>query len=233
MKNAGLIFTRDALRELDRRAVEEYGIPILVLMENAGRAVADAALRHLKRGGGKRALILAGPGNNGGDGLVAARHLHNAGIEVSVLLLAQREQFKDAAATQLTIVDAMKLPVDAITAGHAELRDWVVESSPNDVIVDAIFGTGLSRRAEGLAAEVILAANSAGREIVAVDIPSGMDCDSGEGAAKGNAIIRATETVSFCGHKRGFIRGKAFTGKVTVADIGAPHELVHQLSETP
>jgi NAD(P)H-hydrate epimerase len=231
MKSAELIFTRNALRELDRRAVEEYGIPILVLMENAGRAVAEAVLRRLKRGGGTRALVLAGPGNNGGDGLVAARHLHNAGVQVTVLLLAQREQFRDAAATQLNIVDAMKLSVDAISAGHAELRDWVVESSPNDVIVDAIFGTGLARRVEGLIAEVIAAANSAGREIVAVDIPSGMDCDSGEGAGGGSAIIHATETVSFCGHKRGFIRGKAFTGKVTVADIGAPQELVHRLTQ--
>src|SRR5262245_26041087 len=111
---APLIFSRQALRELDRRAVEEFHIPILVLMENAGRAVADAALRRMGKKG--RVLILAGPGNNGGDGLVAARHLHNAGggaTSVTVLLLqrpnasAQESPF----ATQLATIDAMRIPV--------------------------------------------------------------------------------------------------------------------------
>jgi hydroxyethylthiazole kinase-like uncharacterized protein yjeF len=227
------IFDRASLRELDRRAVEEYHIPILVLMENAGRAVAEAVQRRLKRGGGKKALILAGPGNNGGDGLAASRHLHNAGVGVTVLLAAMREQFKDAAAAQLAIVDAMKLSVEAVAAGHAELRDWVVESAPGDLMVDAIFGTGVSRAVEGLAAEVIAAANGAGRGIVAVDIPSGMDCDSGGPAGGGGAegaVIHAAETVSFCGAKKGFAGGKKFTGKVTVADIGVPRELVRELS---
>src|SRR6185295_1911896 len=105
---------------LDRRAVEEFHIPILVLMENAGRAVAQAALRHVHS---KKSciLILAGPGNNGGDGLVAARHLHNAGISLTILLLSPREHYKDAAATQLAIVDAMKLPVEVLSPDHAEL----------------------------------------------------------------------------------------------------------------
>src|SRR5436309_9994620 len=94
----GYSFTRAALRELDRRAVEEFHIPILVLMENAGRAVAEAARRHLQQR--SRVLILAGPGNNGGDGLVAARHLTNAGIPVAVLLLMPRASYRDAAGTQ-------------------------------------------------------------------------------------------------------------------------------------
>jgi len=220
-----LTFTREALRELDRRAVEEYRIPILVLMENAGRAVAEVGRRLLKKNA--RALVLAGPGNNGGDGLVAARHLHNAGVPVSILLLAGRERYRDAAATQLAIVDAMHLAVDTITPGHAELRDWIVDSSPGDLLIDAIFGTGLTRAVEGVAAEVIRAANMSRHPILAVDIPSGLDCDTGRPLGE---AIRATETVSFCGHKKGFAEARGYLGKVIVADIGAPRELLEQLA---
>jgi NAD(P)H-hydrate epimerase len=233
MAASSFIFTRAALRELDRRAVDEYHIPILVLMENAGRAVAEAALRHIK--GQRPVLILAGPGNNGGDGLVAARHLHNAGVVVSVLLLAAREQYKDAAATQLAIVEAMKLPVETLTPGHAELRDWIVDAAPDDLIIDALFGTGLSRHVEGLPAEVIRAANASGHPILAVDIPSGLDCDTGEpvgtgGGGAADTVIRAVETVSFCGGKKGFAKARQFTGRVTIADIGAPIELLRELT---
>jgi NAD(P)H-hydrate epimerase len=223
-------FTRAGLRELDRRAVEEYHIPILVLMENAGRAVADAALRHIPSK--RRALLLAGPGNNGGDGLVAARHLHNAGVAVTVLLLATREQYKDAAATQLAVIEAMQMPVESLTPGHAELRDWMVDAAPEDLVIDALFGTGLSRPVEGLAAEVIRAANAAGHPILAVDIPSGLDGDTGTpvGGGEADTVIRAVETVSFCGGKKGFAKARQFTGKVTVADIGAPMELLRELA---
>jgi len=220
-----LTFTREALRELDRRAVEEFHIPILTLMENAGRAVAEVGRHLLKKNA--RALVLAGPGNNGGDGLVAARHLHNAGVPVSILLLAERERYRDAAAAQLAIVDAMHLPVDTVSAGHAELRDWIVESAPGDLLIDAIFGTGLTRPVEGVAAAVIHAANASRHPILAVDIPSGLDCDTGRPLGE---AIRATETISFCGHKKGFAEARAYVGKVTIAHIGAPRELLEQLA---
>jgi NAD(P)H-hydrate epimerase len=234
MAASSFIFSRAALRELDRRAVEQYHLPILVLMENAGRAVAEAALRHIRAN--RPALILAGPGNNGGDGLVAARHLHNAGVAVNVLLLAAREHYKDAAAVQLAIVEAMKLPVETLTPGHAELRDWLVDAAPEDLIIDALFGTGLSRPVEGLAAEVIRAANASGHPLLAVDIPSGLDCDTGapvgggSGGGGADTVIRAVETASFCGAKKGFAKARQFTGKVTIADIGAPMELLRELA---
>lgn len=231
MGAAPLIFSKAGLRELDRRAVEAFHIPILVLMENAGRAVAEAARRRVTGKG--KVLILAGPGNNGGDGLVAARHLHNMGTAVMVLLLAGREAYKHAAAAQLEIVTAMKLPVESLSPDHSELRDWLVDSSPDDQLIDALFGTGLSRPPEGLAGDVIGAANASGHPILAVDIPSGLDCDSGQPVAGTEAVIRAAETISFCGLKTGFAKpgAKAFTGKVTVADIGAPRELLRQLAE--
>jgi NAD(P)H-hydrate epimerase len=224
-------FTRAALRELDHRAVDDYHIPILVLMENAGRAVAEAARHHIQSG--RPALILAGSGNNGGDGLVAARHLHNARVPVTVLLLAARESYKDAAATQLAIVEAMKLSVETLTPGLAELRDWLVDAAPDDLIIDALFGTGLSRPVEGLAAEAIRAANASRHPILAVDIPSGLDCDTGQpvgGPRAADTVIRAVETVSFCGNKKGFANARACTGKVTIADIGAPLELIRELA---
>ncbi|MCL2645834.1 MAG: NAD(P)H-hydrate epimerase [Phycisphaerales bacterium] len=243
MNNASMVYTRAGLRELDRRTVEEFGIPILVLMENAGRAVAEAARRMLQsqdqspgiaipgfHATGK-VLVLAGTGNNGGDGLVAARHLHNWGVKVSVLLLAEREKYKNAAGMQLAIVEKMKLPVDVIMAGLAAFQSWLThENGEGDVIVDAIFGTGLSRPVEGLAAEEIRAANHANRRILAVDIPSGMDADTGKELG---VAIRATETVSFCGMKRGFLQteAKTFTGHVTVAEIGAPRELLAELAD--
>ena len=227
MKTAApvLTFTRAALKELDRRAVEEFHIPILVLMENAGRAVAETAHRHIRLG--KSALIICGPGNNGGDGLVAARHLANANIPVQILLLQPPESFGDAPAVQLQIVQAMKLPVAVESADHSQLRDWIVESDPADIVIDAIFGTGLSRPIDGLARDVIHALNVSRRTIVAVDIPSGLDCDSGKPLAD---AIRAAETVSFCGLKPGFKSAPAYTGKISIADIGAPIQLLRQLA---
>ena len=220
-----LTFSRAGLREIDRRCVEQFHLPILVLMENAGRAVAEAAHKMLRKGG---ILVLAGPGNNGGDGLVAARHLHNWGHHVTVVLLAGRDHYKDAAATQLAIVDAMGIAVEVLSAGHAEFRDWHVEAGPEDIVIDAIFGTGLTRQVEGLAAELIAAVNASGRKVVAVDTPSGLDVDTG--VPQGSAI-RAAETVSFCGTKKGFAAAKAFTGRVVAAEIGAPQKLLEELAE--
>jgi len=224
------IFSHAALHELDRRAGEEFHIPILVLMENAGRAVAEAALRHVKKGAG--VLLVCGPGNNGGDGLVAARHVHNAGVPVQILLLEPPEKYRDAGAAQLAIVQAMKLPVRVISADHGELRDWLVESNPLDIIVDGIFGTGLSREVTGVARAVIQALNVSRRTIVSIDIPSGLDCDTGLPLG---IAIRAKETVSFCGMKAGFAQAGAlgYWGKVTVADIGAPVELLRELAMKP
>jgi NAD(P)H-hydrate epimerase len=227
MKTASpaLCFDRAGLREIDRRAVDEFHIPILTLMENAGRAVAEVAHKHIRLG--KAALVVCGPGNNGGDGLVAARHLSNAGVPVQILLLQDRKDFRDAAAAQLAITDAMGIPVKIETPDHAEIRNWIVESDPLDILIDAIFGTGLSRPVEGLARDVIHAINVSRRTVIAVDIPSGLDCDTGK--PLGDAI-RAAETVSFCGLKPGFKTAPLYTGKISVADIGAPALLLKSLA---
>lgn len=227
-------FSRAALREIDRRAVEEYRIPILVLMENAGRAVAQAALSHLKPG--SSVLIVCGPGNNGGDGLVAARHLHNAGFPVRVLTTfdprAGAGDPHAPLATQLAIAAAMKIPLHGLSDDHAELRDWIVDSQPHDLVIDALFGTGLSREVTGLPRAVIHALNLAKRTLLAVDIPSGLDCDTGQPLG---IAMKATQTVSFCGAKVGFANAvaKLFIGKLTIADIGAPLQLLRDLAIAP
>jgi hydroxyethylthiazole kinase-like uncharacterized protein yjeF len=223
-----LIFTRAALRELDRRAVDDYKISIPVLMENAGRAVAQHLLTHRPPKG--RILVLTGPGNNGGDALVAARWLANANLPVTILLVAPRDKFTGPAAAQLATIDAMHLPVEEATPGHPELRDWIVEGSPADILIDGLFGTGLSRPIAGLTAEIILAANAANRRILAIDIPSGLDTDTGQ--VLGTAI-RATETLSFSGSKPAFAHARQFTGELHISDIGIPRQLLDSLAQKP
>ncbi len=227
MPNA-LTFSRAALAEIDRRAVADYHIPILVLMENAGRAVVDVVRTRLVPGA--KVLIIIGPGNNGGDGLVIARHLQNAGIGVRVLTIAPAEKFRDAAAQQLAIISAMNISVTPIDPALTPLRQWLAESTQHDVVIDAMFGTGLSREVTGLAHDVISAINHSGRSIVAVDLPSGLDCDSG--AVLGIAV-HAEVTVSFCGRKRGFVHAQNVTGEVIIGDIGAPAELLNALKDRP
>jgi NAD(P)H-hydrate epimerase len=195
------------MREIDRRAIEEYGVPSPALMENAGRAVADAvrALDPMRR----RVLLVCGRGNNGGDGFVAARHLANGGFE-AMLLLAEGEPRGDA----------------ELMARSARRMCAVVSSmlavSP-DLIVDALYGTGLTRPVEGPARELIRRINGAQVPVVAVDVPSGLDADTGR--VLGEAV-RATVTVTMGLPKVGFERAAEYVGRLVVADIGIPRALL-------
>jgi NAD(P)H-hydrate epimerase len=155
-------------------------------------------------------------------------------VKVTVRLVGERDKFKEAAGVNLGICERMKLAVLQVTTGHAELRDVLVEAAPEVVLVDAIFGTGLTRKVEGVAGEVIRAMNASRKRVVAVDVPSGVDADTGLPAAGGSAeeVVRAVETVSMCGGKVGFVVGKEFVGKVVVGDIGAPRELLEACAGT-
>ena len=218
---ATLIFDRAGLAAVDRRAHDEFGIAVSVLMENAGRALADA-VRALAP---TRVLAVCGPGNNGGDGMVAARHLSNGGSTVAVALAGPRARCHGAAAEQLHTVTRMALPVFDLTRDLAPLAAWLDAAGPGDVIIDAVFGTGLTRPVEGRSAEILEALNASGRDIVAADLPSGLDCDTGRPLG---AAVRAAVTVSFCGLKAGFAQAgaAAYTGRVVVGDIGAPRALL-------
>jgi hydroxyethylthiazole kinase-like uncharacterized protein yjeF len=222
--------SREETRSLDRRAMETLGVPGLTLMENAGRGAADAIERFWGSLGGRdgepfgaargrRIAIVAGAGNNGGDGFVAARHLHIRGAKVAVFLCAEAAKIAGDAAVNLKIVRNLGLDVRE-TAG-AGLDRLAEDLKDFDLVVDAVGGTGIRGRLQGAQADAVRQINAAGRPVVALDIPTGLDCDTG--AADG-PVIRAALTVTFVARKKGFDAPGAaeYTGQVIVADIGVP-----------
>lgn len=223
-----LWFSRAQLMQVDRRAVEEFGISVLMLMENAGREVAQVARSYTMEG--SSVLILAGAGNNGGDGLVAARHLANHGHRVTILLTVDEHKFTGAAQTQLQIIRKMGIPLAILPRQKEAFTQWLEHSDVGDAVVDAIFGTGLNRPLDGSIQELIAAVNQSNRRVISVDIPSGLECDTGQ--ALGGAV-RATHTVSFCGMKIGFEAADAisYLGQLSIGDIGAPQSLLQACSQ--
>ena len=219
------VATADQMRLFDRRAEEEFGVPSIVLMENAGRHVADAVTQLLGSVSKKNIAVIAGKGNNGGDGFVAARHLRDNGARVSVHLLGECTDVKGDAKTNLDILLKTGQPVNTVQK-IADVYSALVES---DVIVDAIFGTGLRGDVQGLSAEIIQAINKANRPVVAVDIPSGLDADTGRVLG---VCVKADVTVTFALPNIGLVTypGAAFAGKLIVAEIGIPHQLYDEVN---
>lgn len=229
------ILSRRAAREIDRLAAEQFGIPSIVLMENAAFHTADLALHLTEYTPTPAVLIVCGPGNNGGDGLAAARHLHNAGATIEILLIpAANGRAEGDAATNLAIAERMNLPITRLTTGADEAFDRALARLGRpDLVIDALLGTGLDRSVREPAAGLIGRINDLGREgvpVLAVDIPSGLDADSGEPLG---TAVRATVSITFAGLKAGFTRLSAqeFLGEVVVSDIGAPRELTERLGE--
>ena len=212
-------FTREAVRAVDRAAIEEFGLPGVVLMENAARALLDRALAMLRAAPGP-AVILCGPGNNGGDGYALARHLHNAGVDARVVAVKPAEELDGDAGVNARVAERMGLPIRAAS-------DEPIDADAA-LIVDALLGTGLTSAPRGVIASLIERANAHPAPVLAVDLPSGLDCDTGEPLGP---CVRAAETVTFVGMKAGFANpaSREFTGEITVGDIGAPRELVHEL----
>lgn len=222
-----VILTRDQVRRIDRLAMERYGIVGLVLMENAGRGTAEVIRRSYGETG--RALICCGTGNNGGDGCVIARHLHNAGWSVRLLIAGDESRRSADMAVNVRIVTAMGLAVRA-TADRKSLVASVQSVSEDAIIVDALLGTGFRGDVRSPLAELIGEINAVSkRAVVAVDVPSGLDCDTGLPA---NATVRADLTITFAAQKIGFgqARASSYVGRVEVVDIGAPRELLAEVS---
>jgi NAD(P)H-hydrate epimerase len=215
------IVTAEQMRELDRKAVEERGVPGLTLMENAGRAVADAAYRMTEGHPERPIVILCGRGNNGGDGFVAARHLADMGRTVRVLLAAARGDVTGDAKENLQRLDGGGIPAEEITEGEAA-GAYLNHSS---LVVDALLGTGLSGKVRGLPGKLIEVINDSGRPVLAVDIPSGLDADTGEPLGM---AVRATETVTMGLPKLGMVLhpGVDHVGRMVVAEIGFPPDLI-------
>ncbi len=213
--------TRDEMRELDRKAIQELGIPSVVLMELAGLAVAGQA-EALATGEGP-VLVIAGRGNNGGDGYVAARHLANGGTEARVLVLASEEQIAGDARINLDILLRMGVFVHFLTP-PVRWDIYQDDVSRASVVVDALFGTGLRGEVREPARRAIELLNQAGKPVVAVDIPSGLDGDTGVPLG---VAVRADVTVTFARAKVGLVVPEAagYVGRLLVADIGIPPHL--------
>ncbi len=214
--------SREEVRRVDACAIQTLGVSGLVLMENAGRACADEIERFFAPEARSLAVV-AGAGNNGGDGFVIARHLALRGWKVVTFLVAGEDKLSEDAAANFRILRGLAheirpctgLALDALAGRLAEF----------DVVVDAVGGTGIRGSLRGDLARCVEQVNSAGRPVVAVDIPTGLDCDTGQ--ADGPAV-HAVLTITMVASKKGFDAPGAdrYTGEVRVVDIGVPAETV-------
>jgi NAD(P)H-hydrate epimerase len=218
------VVTAEQMQHLDQKAIGIYGIPGIVLMENAGRGAAEAILRtfpDLLRHG---VAIVAGKGNNGGDGFVIGRYLLNRGISVKVFLLADPKILRGDAETNCQIFLRMKGEVIPIPS-YKDLQTMKKSLEKFDLFVDGIFGTGLDAEVRGYYREVIDYLNTLRRTIVAIDIPSGLDANTGKPLG---TAIRATRTLTFGLPKIGLLipPGTDYAGDLEVVDIGIPWKLI-------
>lgn len=211
--------TRDEVRDVDRRAIEEYGMLGLVLMENAGRNAAELLL---SVGISGPVGICCGKGNNGGDGFVIARHLENAGVDVRVLLSCDPTSLTGDAAANFRIIERAGIPLVLPSV------DWNNQLAGVDWIVDALLGTGTQGVIREPFVGCINSINASGKKVFAVDLPSGLDCNTGQPLG---ACVQATHTVTFVSRKVGFHQPDAarWTGEVHVVDIGVPQSLLRSL----
>ena len=215
------IATASQMRELDRMTIQERGVPSTDLMERAAAALAQAALE-LAGGAPGRAVCFCGPGNNGGDGVACARLLLEAGLEVRCVLVGKREKLTPDTRAMEARLAAAGGALEPFAPDDADFASWCLEA---DVMVDAIFGIGLNSDVRGDALTAIHMMNTCDIPVVSADIPSGVETDTGRVLG---AAVRADRTVTFTLPKAGHFVGKGglCTGRLTVADIGIPAELV-------
>jgi len=215
-----VLMSRDEVRAVDAWAIDEVGVPGVVLMENAGRSCAELIIEKLSGGAGRKVCIFCGTGNNGGDGYVIARHLVNSGFEAVVAICGDSEKIKGDARINLEILERLGQAIERVDPkgeGAAGLVRGLAKGA--DMVVDGLFGTGLAGQLRGGYGELIENINKLGCPILAVDIPSGLDCDTGEPLG---ASIKANYTVTFVAAKKGFANpgAGAYTGEVYIASIG-------------
>jgi NAD(P)H-hydrate epimerase len=217
------LLSAEEMRRAEAAAGNDYLIQSLILMENAGRALAEEAAAMLKEKHGAKTVILCGGGNNGGDGFAAARHLHNKGFNIKVYTLQPAEKFKGDALYNLRIINRMGIETQHIS-DEKRLKILKVVLAQSDLIIDCIFGTGLNGNVRGLALSLIDIINESGRRVLACDIPSGLCADSG--IPLGNAV-KAAKTVSFAYGKIGLFLPPAeeYAGQIKIADISLPREI--------
>jgi ADP-dependent NAD(P)H-hydrate dehydratase / NAD(P)H-hydrate epimerase len=222
-----IVVTAQEMRELDRLTIDKWHVPSLTLMENAGKAVADAILERFPRAAKKGVLVVAGKGNNGGDGFVVARWLKKKRIPCAVALLARKEEISADAAHNLAAFLKVKGKIVEITAGSLEML--AEEAAGKGLLVDAILGTGMKNDVRGPYAEALTFMNASGLPIVAVDIPSGLHTDTGVPLG---LSIQAEMTVTFAYPKLGEViyPGVSYVGELAVAEIGIRPEAVREVN---
>jgi len=210
--------TAEQMREIDRRAIQEIGIPGVALMENAGRRVFEEATKMVDASDGT-VIVLSGKGNNGGDGFVVARHLINNGYHVKVFLVGKTEDVSGDAGVNLAVFQRMGMTVHELH-DQSDLQALAADLSSAALVVDALLGTGLKGQVKGMYATLIRALD--GSRVLSVDVPSGLDADTGHPLG---VAVRAEKTVTFQYQKCGFKTPSAqeFLGELVVADIGIPH----------
>ena len=217
--------SRALVREVDRRAIDEFGMSGLVLMENAGRGCVETLL---SLGCGGPVAIVCGRGNNAGDGFVIARHLDLRGVRVKVILLGASDELRGDAAANYAVIRRSGLPiVDLSTQFSTEAL--AAEAAGAEWIVDAILGTGATGSPRPPTDAAIRQLDSAQAKRLAIDLPSGLDCDTGEPA---EPTFRADHTCTFVAAKVGFANPRAapYLGQVHVIDIGAPRRLLTEIA---
>ena len=232
--------SRAQVRLVDKIAIEEYGIPGIVLMENAARGVVDAVLlalefllEYLRQEPEKiKISVVCGGGNNGGDGYAIARHLHNRRFQIKVYALSEPSKLVGDAAINRHIAEKMDFECVNVL-DETQLKAAALEWQSSKLIIDAILGTGFSGELRPHVAKAIKSINAAsavtrGPVVVSVDLPSGLDCDSG---IPSNPTIRADWTVTFVAEKIGFDTpaAKEVLGHVEIAQIGAPIEIIDRV----
>jgi len=223
-----LLVTAAEMREMDRLTIEEVGIPGRILMETAGRGATDFFLERFPEARGRKVGILAGSGNNGGDGHVMARLLSGKCVDATVFLLSDRKKVKGDAAANLDLLFRLNIPVVVIPEASAFQR-MKARLRKIDIWIDAFLGTGLKSDVTGYPAAVIDFINSTGKPVFSVDIPSGLDADTG--TPKGTCI-RARATATFGHLKMGcaLFPGAEHAGEVRVVDIGIPPQVTRRVA---
>lgn len=211
------LLTAQQAKAIDVKAREVFGISTLVLMENAGRAVSDEAIKILH--GRKNLAIFCGKGNNGGDGLVAARHLLTYGIEIDIFLAGKISEIKNEARTNLEIL--LKLRQEIIELSKENLHLIQRKISGYSLIIDGLLGVGLKGQVKGIYRDLIEIINSSNGCILSVDIPSGLDATTGKVLG---CCVKADKTITFIEKKRGMVSGEGqkYCGRIVVKDLGIP-----------
>ena len=213
------------MQQMDRNAIEFYGIPSIVLMENAGKVVVDEIIK--RRDQFQKAVIVCGPGNNGGDGFVIARHLYNLNVPVKVFLVGEVSELNHDAMLNYSILKKLDFQIDEIKddAGLLTFERWL---RPGNLIVDAIFGTGMSRKVEGIYQRTIEAINEMAHRVLSVDLPSGIDGNTGHVLG---VAVKADLTVALVIPKVGnfLFPGADYNGQVIIKGIGVPDVIIERV----